>query len=138
MDGNKVRNKLRFINDVINLSQTVISSLKQEEIFHELSTSTSIGTSNNLGLESFFQKICQKEIKWLKPFKFLKINFSGLSHEDVSLFSDQLNFYKQTKKPEFRTTCNFNIYNQGYKTIDTIYKQIKRKFPDFKQLMKYV
>ena len=66
---------------------------------------------NNLGFEPFFsQNICQKEIKWLKPLKFLKINLSGL-HEHVFSFSDQLKFFHYTKKPELQTSCNFNIFN---------------------------
>ena len=123
MVGNKVRKKFKFIKDFINLSQAVISSLKQEEIFHQLSISTSIGENHksSLGLESFFsQKICQKEIKWLKPLKFLKINLSGIFYEDIFSSSDQLKFFNYTKKPEFQTSCNFHIYNYRYEIIKII------------------
>ena len=74
---------------------------------------------SNLGLEPFFsQKICPKEIKWRKPLKFLKINLSELSHEDV--FS---------KKTEFHTTFNFNINNHGY---------VNYNYSDFKYILKNV
>ena len=77
--------------------------------------------SSNLGLESFFsQKICQNEIKWLKPLKFLKINLSGFSHENVFSSTDQLKFFSYTKKPEFQTSCDFNINNYEYEIISII------------------